>query len=92
MAEPTQYGFDLNEVATALIKQQGIHEGLWSVGFEIVMGAGHFGPTPAEARPGAFMQISKVQLLRHEAGSPEAGKAVDAAIVNPLSISKRRGR
>jgi hypothetical protein len=63
MAETTQYTFDLKEATVALIKEQGIHEGLWILGFEIALGAGQFGPTPAEAKPGAFMQINKLQLL-----------------------------
>jgi hypothetical protein len=83
MAEPTQYNFELKESLVALIKEQGIHEGLWSLGIELTMGAGSFGPTPAEARPGAFMQINKLQLIRQTAGTPEAATAVDAAIVNP---------
>jgi hypothetical protein len=90
MAETTQYTFDLKEATVALIKEQGIHEGLWILGFEIALGAGQFGPTPAEAKPGAFMQINKLQLLRQTA---EAANTVDAAAVNPPpSTSKPRGR
>jgi hypothetical protein len=83
MAEPTQYTFDLKEVTVALLKEQGIHEGLWTLSFEIVLGAGQFGPTQAEAKPGAIMQINKLQLLRQAGGTPEIANVVDAAIVNP---------
>jgi hypothetical protein len=85
MADPTQYTFDLKEVATALLKQQDIHEGLWTVSFEITMGVGSFGPTPTEAKPGAFIQINKIQLARQSPGSTEASMptTVDAAVVNP---------
>jgi hypothetical protein len=89
MAEPTQYTFDLKEATAALIKQQGLHEGLWMISFEIVLGAGQFGPNPAEAKPSAFMQINKVQLLRQSAGTPEAERAVDAAVVNPPGTRDR---
>ena len=89
MAETTQYTFELKEAAIALIKEQGIHEGLWILSFEIVLGAGQFGPTPAEAKPGAIMQINKLQLLRQTAGAPENPIAVDAAIVNPPRTPKR---
>ena len=89
MAETTQYTFELKEAAIALIKEQGIHEGLWILSFEIVLGAGQFGPTPAEAKPGAIMQINKLQLLRQAAGAPENPNAVDAAIVNPPRATKR---
>ena len=83
MAEPTQYSFDLSEMTAALIKQQDIHEGLWQIGFEVIFGAGLVGPTPAETKPGAIMQINKGLLIRQTAGTPEATKAVDATIVNP---------
>jgi hypothetical protein len=83
MAEPTQFSFDLKEVAAALIKEQNIHEGLWTIAFEISMGAGLFGPNPAEAKPGAFMHITKVQLLRQNAATPETSNTVDATVVNP---------
>ena len=87
MATPTQYTFDLKQATVALIKEQGLHEGLWTLGFEIVVGAGSFGPTPAEAKPSAFMQINKLQLIRQSEGSTEAANAVDAAIVNPTPPS-----
>jgi hypothetical protein len=86
MADPTQYSFDLNELATALLKHQGIHDGLWAVSFEITMGVGSFGPTQAEAKPGAFMQINKVQISRQSPETPEGSMTsmtVDAAKVNP---------
>lgn len=92
MAETTQYAFDLKEATVALIKEQGIHEGLWTLSFEIVMGVGQFGPTPAEAKPSAFMQISKLQLLRQTAETPENPNTVDATIVNPTTTSRPRIR
>ena len=39
MAEVKTYVFDYKEVAEALIKQQGIHEGLWGVYMEFGIGA-----------------------------------------------------
>jgi hypothetical protein len=82
MAEPIQYSFDLREATVALIKQQGLHEGLWVLGFEMNLAAGLFGPTPAESKPGAMMLINTLQLMRHTSGL-EDPKVVDAAIVNP---------
>jgi hypothetical protein len=57
MAEPTQFSFDLMELTTALIKQQGLHEGTWLAGFDFGFGAGMIGPTPDDARPAAFVQV-----------------------------------
>jgi hypothetical protein len=88
MADSTQYTFDLQEATVALIKHQDLHEGLWTIGFEISMGAGLFGPTPAEAKPGAFMQVSRVQLIRQTPGALETSKFIDAAEINPQTKSR----
>ncbi len=84
MAEPIQFSFDLREVATALIKQQGIHEGAWLAGFEFNLGAGMVGQTPEDAKPSAFVQLLKVQLVRQtQVPVPHPHLTVDAAEVNP---------
>ena|SRR6266446_8626711 len=102
MASPSQYSFELKEVAIALVKEAGIHDGVWAIGFEFALGAGIFGAAPTadgsqvmpggpspEPKPGAFMQIGKVQLTRHEAGMPAPPFSVDAAVVNPATkVSK----
>jgi hypothetical protein len=83
MAETKTINFDLREVAVALIKAQGIHEGRWMLGFEFVFGAGNFGTGPGETRPGSFMQIVKMSLTRPEEGAADLPFIVDAAKVNP---------
>jgi hypothetical protein len=82
MAEPTQFTFDLKEVATALVKQQGLHEGLWMVAFEVGLVAGIIGPTPATSGPAALVQFNKVQLMRLDQPL-HPHLTVDAAEVNP---------
>jgi hypothetical protein len=97
MAETKAISFDLREVAVALIKAHGIHEGRWMLGFEFAFGAGNFGTGPGETRPGAFMQIIKMSLTRPEEGVSELPFIVDAAKVNPIegagkpSAGKRTG-
>jgi hypothetical protein len=85
MAEPTQFTFDLREVAELLVKQQGIHDGLWLVGFEFGFGVGNFGPNPAQSKPSAMVQITRVLLSKHEGegAPPDLGYLIDAAKVNP---------
>ena len=92
MAEPTQYAFDLKEVAAALIKQQGLHEGVWMVAFEFNLGAGMISASPGEPRPGALIQVNKIQLTRQ--GEPNAipHLSVDAAEVNPLPTESKPSR
>jgi hypothetical protein len=82
MAAPTQYGFELREVATALIKQQNIHEGKWWAVFEFVLKGGVFGQTNAELLPGGLFQIKGIILAQSDMSTPEQF-IVDAAEVNP---------
>jgi len=84
MAEVTQFNFDFKEVATALIKQQGLHEGFWLIAFKFSMGAGIIGATPDDARPAALLQMLKVQLVKQtQIPPPHPHLTVDAAEVNP---------
>ena len=83
MADATQFTFDLREVTTALIKQQGLHEGNWMAAFEFTLGAGLIGPTPAEAWPSALVQAKTVLLVRQTVPLSHPHLTVDAAEVNP---------
>jgi hypothetical protein len=87
MNEPSQYNFELRELLIILIKNQGLHEGIWSLGFEFGMGAGNIGPTQEEARPSAFIQLKQVGLAR---ASVEGPLALDAAKVNPPTKTKSK--
>lgn len=88
MAETKQIGFDFKEVAVALVRHHGLHEGKWMFGFEMSMGVGNFGATPPEAKPGALLQFVKVTLTRQPEDAPtDNALIVDAAAVNPPSRS-----
>jgi hypothetical protein len=83
MAETSQINFDLREVATALIRKEGIHEGRWMLGLEFTFGAGNLGAGPTDTKPGAFVQINKLVLTRQAPDAPDLPFIVDAAKVNP---------
>jgi hypothetical protein len=90
MAEATVFSFDLREVATAMIKQQGLHEGLWMVVFEFNFVAGVMGPTPPTSMPGVMVQMSKLQLIRQNEVAPSnAHLTVNAAEVNPEAAAAK---
>jgi len=82
MAEPSVYSFDLKELAIALIKQQGLHEGIWMAALEFNLGAGMISTSPGEVRPGALIQVNKIQLIRQSDANPPPHLAVDATEVN----------
>lgn len=89
MAEPSTYTFDLNEVTVALIKQHGLHEGVWILGFEFGFGAAIVGATKEEARPSALVQINKLQLVRQIGTGEGQPRGVDAGEVNPVVTSSK---
>lgn len=86
MAEASQYTFELTELAEGLVKQQGLREGRWLLAFEFNLTVGMFGTAPNEptaSRPGAMVQIAKIQLIRKDDAPLEMPGLVDAAQVNP---------
>ncbi len=88
MAEPNQYTFNYDELVEALLKKQGIHEGVWGIYFEFgIQGANAPGPS-GEPLPIAIVPIVKVGLQRAKEGIKYPGE-VDAAIVNPRDAAKR---
>lgn len=85
MAEPTQFTFDLREATEALIKQQGLHTGLWMLAIEFAFTAGVLGHTGnvVDAKPSGIVQIAKLQLVQAGETNKELPFVVDAAKVNP---------
>lgn len=84
MPAVAQYNFSLQEVTEALIKQQDLHEGLWSATFNLNVGVGLMGPKPGEIFPSAMVQITSVALSKVDPGqSPPPPGVVDAAVFNP---------
>jgi hypothetical protein len=87
MAEVTNYLFDYKEVAEALIKKQGIHEGLWHIAIEFGFGAQNI-RTPNGFAPAAIIPVNKIGLVR----TPDASNmTVDAAEVNPAATGASKG-
>ncbi|MDE2157029.1 MAG: hypothetical protein KGJ32_14250 [Xanthomonadaceae bacterium] len=83
MAEPAAYNFDPKEIMTALLKHQGIHQGIWMFGVNFGIGVSNIGKTPddPEMRPGFVCQVMSVSLTSAPAQVP--GLTFDAAELNP---------
>lgn len=80
MAEPTQFLFTYKEVVTALLKQQGIHEGIWSLAVSFGIGAINAGPNAEQLSPAAVVPLLAVGIQK----SAELNNlSVDASVVNP---------
>jgi hypothetical protein len=81
MGEIDAYTFDYKEVATALIKQQGLHEGIWTLTVEFGLAAANIGGSENDLKPSAIVAIVKLGLKKTEVGN---NLSVDAAKVNPM--------
>src|SRR5690348_12115994 len=80
MAEASQIIFSYKEVAEALVKKHGLHEGIWGLFFKFGMNASNIGPNEDELKPAAILAILEIGLQKFE---KENNISVDAAKVNP---------
>ena len=85
MAEPSQFIFSHKEVAQALVKHQGIHEGVWGLYIEFGIQAANAGPTDDQLLPTAIVPVQKIGLQRFV---KENNLSIDAAKVNPRPSKK----
>lgn len=77
----------LQELATLLVKDADLHEGLFEVSLEIQIAIGAVGPTPTDLLPGALVGVKSVGLRPTSKANPFT---VDAAVVNPPSVAPRK--
>jgi hypothetical protein len=91
MAEVKTYLFDYKEVAEALVKKQGIHEGVWGIYMEFgIVGANiNPGPSTETMVPAAIVPVMKIGIQRFDAPS---SLTVDAAEVNSLAQAPQKPR
>ena len=80
MAEPKHIVFKHREVVEALIKHQGLHEGVWMLTVTARLNMLVTGPSPDTAMPAAMVLIQELGLMKTD---QENSLAVDAAAVNP---------
>lgn len=78
--------YELTELAELLIKTNGIHEGLYSVGFKFAVTIGSIETKADETYPGVTTVVQKAGLFEVEKMGPNV---VDAAKVNPLKKPRK---
>lgn len=90
MAEAQTYMFSYKEIVEALIKQQGIHEGLWGISMRFgISGANMPGQNPATEplMPVAIVPVLEVGLQKVTEEMKHLPGICDAAVVNPKKSS-----
>jgi hypothetical protein len=85
MPEIANVIFTYKEVATALIKAQDIHEGVWALFIRFGLSAANAGANDEELKPCAIIPILEIGLQKAE---KENNVSVDAAKVNPAQGKK----
>jgi hypothetical protein len=99
MAEIENIFFDFKEIVTLLVKQQGIHTGIWALHVEFGLAAANMAieigekpPTPStepptNVLPTAIIPIRRLGIAR---AAHLSDLSVDAAVVNPKPKAKGR--
>ena len=87
MADVSQIFFTYQEIAEALVKKQGIHEGIWGLDINFALRATNFGETERDLKPAAIVAVMQIGLHRLER---ETNLTVDAAKVNPRPPDKSK--
>lgn len=92
MADVTQFSFTHKEVIEALLRQQKIIEGCWSLSVNFGFGVFTGGPTPEESHPSAVVGVTGLGLVKVEAGTP--GIYIDASTLGskPAKVSSGKKR
>lgn len=85
MAEPSQIVFSYKEVAEALVKKQGLHEGIWGLFAKFGMQATNIGMNESDLKPSVIIPILELGLQKFD---KENNLSVDAAKVNPRGRTK----
>ncbi|MBA3776436.1 MAG: hypothetical protein H0X11_08345 [Betaproteobacteria bacterium] len=82
MAERQLLKFDFKEVATALVKEKGLHSGIWAVYIEFGLGAGNLSGPENRITPMAIIPVVSIGIREVEVVDD---LSVDAGLVNPES-------
>lgn len=87
MAEINQITFSYKDVAEALVKYHGIHEGIWGIYVEFGFAAANIGQSDQDLEPASVAKVAKIGIQRF---SSENNLTVDASKVNPIPKPKRK--
>jgi hypothetical protein len=87
MPNDSQIWIPMQEVAKALVRERGIHEGHWGIAVTFGIGAVNIAVAEQDLRPAAIIPIVQMGIQRFNAPN---NLTVDAAEVNPSQPGPRR--
>jgi hypothetical protein len=86
MPEATQLVFSHKEVAAALVKAHGLHDGIWGLYMKFGIAGANVGVTPGEINPAAIVPILEIGLQKFD---EENNISVNAKTVNPERLAMK---
>ena len=87
MGKSTRITFTHKEVATAMLKQQGLHEGIWGIYVKFGIGAANVGASDSTVMPSAIVPVVEIGLQPFD---KENNLSVGAAKINPKPRKSKR--
>lgn len=91
MAETERIMFELRDVAEALVKTQGLHDGLWGIAVEFGLAAQNV-PTGPDGKTFSPAGIAMIQKLGIQRWKEPNNLTVDASKVNPAPKRSAKGK
>lgn len=83
MARNSETTFELREIAAALFRFQGIHEGRWQLALDVSVSNAHVGPDDQGPLPGVLIVMRGLRLRRDDQAPDGSPQVFDAAKENP---------
>lgn len=83
MAEPERAQFDLRDIAAALFRLEGIHEGRWRLAVDLAVSAADGAPDSRRVLPSVIVTLHGVQLERCDDAADGTPQVFDARLENP---------
>lgn len=74
--------FSFQQVGALLLKDAGIKEGFWNIGFDTIVNVGTIGASPEEARPGVNLLLENITLTKLEGEIVRTMTVIDAASIS----------
>ena len=88
MAEAQQITFSYKELVELMLRDQGIHEGLWAIYLKFGIAGLNVGEDPNSLHPAAMVPVLEIGLQRTE---ERTNLAVDAAELTKSHAPKKAG-
>ena len=79
--------YSITELAELMIRDKGIHDGLYDIAVKFQLAVGAIGPSPDAILPGAMIGIGGIGLRKVEQNGP---LTLDAALVNPKPTPRKK--